>query len=252
MSRWPAAHKKLVKTKRNEAMAMKMTRIGIGVLMLLLSLNHPISAQLLRRTADYDFPAKIESDIGGRQISLVRTGEAIRFQGRIQVYAVASYVQEGVPVRSAEELVAADCAKQMHLFMLRYIPSIMMAQAFESTFRANHPVPAFADEVKRVLTLFRSASVRPGVHVWLTHIPEVGLQCLVDGQEPIIIESVEFSRAVWENYFGRYNVGEAVKEGLLSGLDRDAKPGTEDQSGECRRSCSRTRGCRILCRRCRR
>ena len=50
------------------------------------------------------FPKEIQSRIGDRQVKLVLTGTAIRRLATLPIYAVASYVEEGVKVRSAEEL----------------------------------------------------------------------------------------------------------------------------------------------------
>jgi len=164
-----------------------------------------------------NFPATIEIKVGDDKVQLARTGSAVRHRGRIKLYAIASYLKQGVKVGSAQELIAADGPKQLHLVMLRFIPAGAMAQAFQSALRQNHPAPAFADELKTVMDLFQKASLDRGQHVRLTHIPKVGLRCEREGGE-VLIRNVEFSRAIWEIYLGKTNVEEAVKRGLLSDL----------------------------------
>jgi len=37
-----------------------------------------------------------------------------------------------------------------------------------------------------------------------------------EGKEEVLIRNVEFSRAVWNNYFGENNCSEVVKRALVS------------------------------------
>jgi hypothetical protein len=170
-----------------------------------------------RDTAGVNFPETIASKVGKEDVKLARTGAAVRHRGRFRVYAIASYLKQGVKVRSAEELIAADAPKQLHLVMLRFVPARAMADAFQSALRQNHPQPAFAEELKTVTDLFQKASLDKGQHVRLTHIPKVGLRCERDGGQ-VLIRNVEFSRAIWEIYLGKTNVEEGVKRGLISDL----------------------------------
>jgi len=166
------------------------------------------------------FPASIETKFGDERVKLVRTGTAIRKKGIFKVYAVASYVQEGAKVRTAEELAASDVAKQLHLSFLRAVNGREMAQTFRAVLRQNHPEPTFAEEVKQLTDLFERTSAQRGDQVVITHIPKVGLHCRRANREEVLIRNVEFSRAVWENYFGKRNVDDAVKAGLVSELSR--------------------------------
>jgi hypothetical protein len=170
-----------------------------------------------RNTAGIKFPETIESKVGDEKVKLVRTGAAVRHRGRFKVYAIASYLKQGVKARSAEELIAADAPKQLHLVMLRFVPARAMADAFQSALRQNHPQPAFAEELKTVTDLFQKASLEKGQHVRLTHVPKVGLRCERESGD-ILIRNVEFSKAIWEIYFGKMNVEEAVRRGLISDL----------------------------------
>jgi hypothetical protein len=166
------------------------------------------------------FPTTMETKIGDEQIKLLRTGTAMRKKGIFKVYLVASYVQEGAKVRTAEELAAADAAKRLHLVFLRPVGGREMAQTFRAVLRQNYPEPTFADEVKQLTDLFERTSAQRGDEVLITHIPKVGLHCRRMNKEEVLIKNVDFSRAVWENYLGKRNVGEGVKQGLVSELPR--------------------------------
>jgi len=162
----------------------------------------------------------IESKIGDKRVKMVLTGSAVRIKRIVKVYNIESYMAEGLKIRTGEELAAADQPKQLHLTFLRTVGGAEMADAFVSLLRANHPEPAFAEEVEALAQLLRKHTVRKGDHVWLTHVPEVGLHCQVVGGTEHLIKGVEFSKAVWGNYFGKYNAGENVKRGLVALLPR--------------------------------
>ena len=48
--------------------------------------------------------------------------------------------------------------------------------------RMNHPEPAFTDEVTTLVQFMRSTSVRKGDHIYLTHVPGIGLHCSLAGK----------------------------------------------------------------------
>jgi hypothetical protein len=164
------------------------------------------------------YDTTIESGIGGKQIKLVLTGAALRKKLIFNVYTVGSYIQEGVAVHSAEELVAADSPKQLHLVMERDVDGKDMVQAFTSAIRANYDDPAFADELKMLADKLEPTSVKKDDHVWLTHVPQVGLHVRIGDTTEFTIKNVNFARAVWEIYLGKHNLGENIKKDLVSRL----------------------------------
>jgi hypothetical protein len=164
------------------------------------------------------YPATASATIGGKPVPLVLTGAAMRQKVVFSVYAVGSYVQAGAAVRSAEELAAADVPKQLQLVMQRDVAGRDMAEAFRSAIRANHPEPAFGAEVEALVRMLRDGTARKGDRIVLTHTPGVGLQVDVSGKEGFVIKNPGFSKAVWDIYLGAYNVGDAVKKGLVSRL----------------------------------
>jgi hypothetical protein len=164
------------------------------------------------------YPTAVEANVAGRPVKLVLTGTALRQKLFVNVYAVGSYVQAGVAVRSAEGLAAADCAKRLHLVMERTVEGKDMAEAFRAAVRLNYAEPAFADEVTKLMQFLRNATARKGDQIFLTHVPGVGLHCSLAGKAEFLIKDVAFSRAVWDIYLGKNNLGEAIKKGLVSRL----------------------------------
>ncbi|MBM4073388.1 MAG: hypothetical protein FJ271_31365 [Planctomycetes bacterium] len=170
------------------------------------------------RAQETSFNAEIDRAVGDRTVTMTLTGSAVRKKLFFQVYSIASYVEKGVSIRTAEQLAAANVPKQLHLIMLRNVSGPDMADAFESITRKNYPAPVFADEIKTFSNLLRSRTASSGDHFFLTHIPKVGLEVKHLGKETVVIRNPQFSQAVWDNYLGRTNVGEDVKRGLISKL----------------------------------
>src|SRR4051794_31880513 len=68
---------------------------------------------------DPRYAATIASRIGGKPVRLVLTGTAMRTKYGFSVYAIGSYVQEGVKVRNGDELARIAAAKQLQLIFER-------------------------------------------------------------------------------------------------------------------------------------
>jgi hypothetical protein len=167
------------------------------------------------------YPTPIASKIAGKDVRLVLTGTAERtktFLISVNVYAIGSYIQEGVKVHSAEELAAANCCKQLHLVMERDIDGKDMAEAFHNAVRLNYDAPQFDHELSVLMEYMRAHPVKKGDHVWLTSVPGAGLHCNQVGKGDIKIDNPAFARAVWEIYLGKNNLGESIKKGLTSRL----------------------------------
>ena len=167
-------------------------------------------------TARYADTASVTMD--GKPVNLTLTGAAMRVKLFVDVYAIGSYLQAGTTVHGAEELSAADVVKQLQLVMQRDVAGRDVAESFRAAIRANYPEPAFNTEVDTLVRMLREGTARRGEQILLTHLPGVGLQVNVSGKEPFVIKNAAFSKAVWDIYLGRYNVGDAVKRGLVSAL----------------------------------
>src|SRR5262249_26397884 len=112
----------------------------------------------------------VDASIGGKAVKLTLTGTALRSKLLINVYPIGSYVQQGVSVKSAEELAAADCPKRLHLVMERSVDAKDMAEAFRAAVRVNYPEPAFKAEVEQLVQFMRGQSAQKGDQVHLTHV----------------------------------------------------------------------------------
>jgi hypothetical protein len=169
------------------------------------------------RGSNTQFTTTMGITVGDKPVQLTLTGVALRQKFFINVYAIGSYVLEGASVHTAEELAALDQPKQLHLVMERDVGGKDIAEAFLIAIRQNYPTD-FEAEVDRLTQMMRAIDFKKGDHIYLTHLPGVGLRCNVINKGDFTIENAQFSRAVWDIYLGKNNVGEGIKKGLTSRL----------------------------------
>lgn len=192
--------------------ALTLTLLALGTVRLFAGELVGVSGSNIR------YPSHGEAKIGDKQVKVVLTGTALRKKYIFSVYAIGSYIQEGVSVGSAEELVAADCGKRLHLVMERDVGGKEMAEAFKTAVRNNYDAPAFEDELDTLIGTMQSVEVNRGDQVFLDHVPGVGFHVELVGKTAVTIKNVAFARAVWEIYLGKHNLGDAIKQGLVSRL----------------------------------
>jgi hypothetical protein len=102
--------------------------------------------------------------------------------------------------------------------MERAVDGKDLAEAFRAAVRLNYPDPAFAREITTLAQFLRSTAAQKGDHILLTQVPGVGLHCSLAGKADFLIKNPAFSRAVWDIYLGKNNLGEGIKKGLVSRL----------------------------------
>jgi hypothetical protein len=164
------------------------------------------------------FSTAVVIQVGGKPVQLALTGAALRKKAIFSVYAMASYLQDGVTAKSAEQLASANGVKMLMLIMERDVGGRDMAEAIQTGVRLNSPPDAFAPELRKVNEVLGAISLRKGDHVMLTSMPGVGLRCQVIGKTDVTIQNPAFAKAIWDIYLGRQNIGEPIKAGLVSRL----------------------------------
>src|SRR5947209_10861087 len=84
------------------------------------------------------FATAVEVQAAGKSVRLALTGAAMRKKAIFSVYAVASYLQEGVAAKTAEQLAAAEGVKLLHLVMERAVSGEAMAAAMRAGVRRSY------------------------------------------------------------------------------------------------------------------
>lgn len=168
--------------------------------------------------SDTKYESDVKATVGDKKVSLTLTGTALRKKLFFSVYAIGSYVQEGAGVQDAEDLAGKDCPKQLHLVLERDVKGTDMADALRSAIRANYDDPQFGGELKMLVDFMSKLDIKKGDNVRLTHVPGKGLHADIEGKAQVLIENPAFSKAVWDIYFGKNNLGDAIKKSLVSRL----------------------------------
>lgn len=185
--------------------------------LLLLAAAGAVAVELVPvRGSDVKYTTTMDATLAGKPVKLVLTGTALRQKFFLNLYAIGSYLVEGVRIQSPEDLATTDHLKRLHLVMERAVEGRDLAESFRDAVRRNYPEPVFEDEVKRLVQALQDESIQKDDHIYLTHIPGVGLQCNLAGKSEYLIRNPDFSRAVWDIFLGRNNLGEGIKHGLVA------------------------------------
>ena len=121
------------------------------------------------------FPAAIEIQAAGQPpVRLTLTGAAVRKMAFINVYAIASYLQDGVAAKTADQLDAADGVKVLVLVMERDVAGRDIADGIRTGVRLNHPADAFATELAQIGQVLRAMRLVKGDRVTLIATPGAG------------------------------------------------------------------------------
>jgi hypothetical protein len=164
------------------------------------------------------YVTEIDTTVDGKEVHMMLTGTALRTRFIVNVYTVGSYLKAGTEIKTPEDLAAADIPKRLHLIMERDVAGPDMAEAIKNSIRANYPEPAFNDELSNFLEQLKTMNLKKGDHVLLTHVPGVGLTANVAGKHDFIIKNPKFTKAVWDIYLGKKNLGDDIKTSLTSRL----------------------------------
>jgi hypothetical protein len=198
-------------------------RISIRMRWLVIALLFSTSLAIAGETvgvsgSNVRYSTAIDVQVWGKPVHLALTGAALRKRGIFSVYTIASYLQESVMAKTAEQLAAADSVKLLFLVMERDVSGRDMAEAIQTGIRLNHPAEAFSGELTKMAKILGAIEIRKGDQVKLTALPRVGLRCEVIGKADVLLENPAFARAVWDIYLGRQNIGDSIKAGLTSRL----------------------------------
>jgi hypothetical protein len=161
------------------------------------------------------FPTSIEVQAAGQPVRLTLTGAALR-KKIITLYSIASYLQDGVAAKTADQLAAANGVKVLVLVMERDVAGRDVADGIRMGVRLNHPADAFAPELAQIGQILQPMRLDKGDRVTLIAAPGAGLRCQVAGKAEAVVGDAAFARAVWDSYLGPNNLNAAMKSALVS------------------------------------
>jgi hypothetical protein len=153
-----------------------------------------------------------------RNVQLNLTGVGIRKKIGLNVYAVASYVQDGTAVRSADDVVKADAVRMLHLVMQREVDPEDFIDAFKSAVGKSYPADKFVAEFKQLTDAVGEKVAAKGDQVYIVSVPGAGVRIRLADKVDVTIKNAEFAKALWEVYLGPKPLDETLKRGLVGML----------------------------------
>jgi hypothetical protein len=166
------------------------------------------------------YPRSITVPVGEQAATLKLTGVGLRTKLLFNVYAVGSYLQDGVTVATPEDLARADAVRMLYLVMERSVEAADFLDAFKTAVGKTYPADRFSAEFAQLAAAVGNRPAQKGDHVSLLYVPGTGLRVQIVGKVDVTIKSAEFAQALWEVYLGSKPIDEDLKKGLMSLLPR--------------------------------
>lgn len=166
------------------------------------------------------YPESVAVTVGDKVINLKLTGVGLRSKIGVKVYAVGSYLQDGVTAQTAEELTKVDAVRMLHLVMERTVEPADFIDAFKSAVGKTYPADKFAAEFAEVAKAVGTMAAKKGDQVILLYTPGTGVRIQIVGKVDVMVKGAAFAQALWEVYLGPKPLEEALKKNLVGLITR--------------------------------
>lgn len=166
------------------------------------------------------YPPLVSIAVGEKAVKLSLTGVGLRTKFGFGIYAIGSYLQEGAPVGTAEELMKTDAVRALHLIMQRDVEPRDFVDAFRSAIGKNHPTEKFQEEFTQLMKAVGDRPLKKGDHIVLVATPATGVRIQIVGKVDVTFKNADFTNALWEVYLGARPLDEKIKKGLTEMLAR--------------------------------
>jgi hypothetical protein len=147
---------------------------------------------------------------------LGHNGSGVRKKFIVKVYVGSLYLP--APLRSAEEIVAADELKVVRMHFMRDVGKDDVLGAFRDGFRANSPDVAekLAPKLERLARALPE-EMKEGRVLTIAWVPGKGSVIQAQGGSEVIIEGKDFSDALFRNWFGPKPADDGLKKRMVNG-----------------------------------
>lgn len=176
-----------------------------------LSLYGQVQApQGVRDTAGSTFPQVITVENGGKKYTLEATGAATRRKLIVNVYSIASYVQQGTQLNGDKNqaLANSDVAKQFTMKWLRDVEGEKIRQAYLEGYQKNLSPEEFnrlKSNVDQFLGFFNQDS-RKGEEYNIRSFPGGEVEVWIAGKKVGSTKDPAFAKATWNIWLGPNSV----------------------------------------------
>jgi hypothetical protein len=190
--------------------------VAIGVV----TASSPAAEPVPVKGSTAKYPPAVSVALGEKAVTLNLTGVGLRTKLGFGVYAIGSYVQDGVAVRTAEELMKSDAVKALHLVMDRDVSSRDFVDAFKTAIGKNHPADKFQEEFAQLMKAVGDRPLKKGDQIVLVAAPGTGVRIQIVGKVDETLKNPAFVLALWEIYLGEKPLDANLKKGLTAMLGR--------------------------------
>lgn len=166
------------------------------------------------------FPTSVTLPVNGKPATMHLTGTALRTKFVFNVYAMGSFLQDGVKASTAEDVAQAKAAKMFYLVMEREVSARDFTEAIKSAIGNTQDASKFNGDFAQISTALGNKSLRKGDHIMLLASPDGELKISIINRVELTIKNAEFTQAVWNAYLGAKPVNAGIKAGLVSRLGR--------------------------------
>jgi hypothetical protein len=152
-------------------------------------------------------------DVEGKTLKL--NGAGLRKKAFFKVYVAGLYVE--TPSKDAATLISSNQIKSMRLHILRNLKGSQITDAIEDGFERNSKaaLPQLKPRLEKLATMI--PDVAEGDTIYLSWVPDEGIQVTVRGTNVGKIEGRDFADALFSVWLGPNPVQEDLKKGLLGG-----------------------------------
>jgi hypothetical protein len=198
-----------------------MVRYTVCILLLgLWSMTSPAAEPVAVKGSSAKYPPVVSIVVGEKAFKLNLTGTGLRTKFGFGVYAIASYLEDGAAVKTAEELMKTGAVRAIHLVMERDVQPREFVDAFKTAIGKNHPADKFKSEFTELLTAVGDRPLKKGDHIVLVATAATGVRIQVVGKVDVTFKNAAFADALWEVYLGARPLDEKLKRGLIEMLPR--------------------------------
>jgi len=160
----------------------------IASLFVLLILLLPLTAGAIvepETEMEYDDTVKIDSEVGGHELSVTGVGLREKTFMKVNVYVIVSYVVEGAKLEGDQglALLNLDVPKMIRMDLVRGFSREKLVNAFKDVIEKNYEdLSAFQVEMDEFFAYFKN-DAQEGDELTFTYLPSVGLRTVLNGEE---------------------------------------------------------------------
>ena len=157
------------------------------------------------------FSDSLQVDFNDRPRILQQTGQTVRKQYFMQIYAMAHYL-EGVPLGESDSvyrsIITAPGIKQITMVFLRDLSAGQIRKSLSSGLRSNASEVRYESirpDVERFMSAI-NADVRSNDEFILRWYPDGTIDSFYEGNRMSSIRNAEFAETMWSIWFGESSV----------------------------------------------